>query len=445
MVRRESGPAFTLGRCGLAVTWKSARQEELMRTLSEELEARGGRALHIEDRATENVWIEAAVSCLRDLRHSPIPPRLGQAPRAIEVVLFDRMDMSAYATLCREEDGRLVDFVGVPWWIVERLGNELAYYLHMPGVLEELKQRSDILPPPVDGFPREEILGGAALLKLAFDHVLGHEFAHLLNGHVDYLAKHRSTATAGDNEVFRGAVVDWDRYALEYDADCTAVVFSVERGIRRVQTERDLPLQADTAFGVRRVHASERVFAYHLGFVFFVAFNVMLSRMTCMWGGRTHPASQIRSQWSLNMVFTLEAAGRVPAGFAAACHEGWWAALFASYKARGEPVPVDDVIETNRIAGGPLAVRIYERWARLRPELEELKRGGGKLAPAARWGENWLQVITTGRCERCETLIDACAHVPPHADLMEAFVDPAGAIVYDCSRCGTRWQVLTLR
>jgi hypothetical protein len=79
------------------------------------------------------------------------------------------------------------------------------------------------------------------LTQIVLDFLVGHEFTHLVNGHVDYLSARHGIMVLDEKETSvseEGALI---RQTLEWDADCIAVCHAMGNCVQRI---RDLNLTA---------------------------------------------------------------------------------------------------------------------------------------------------------------------------------------------------------
>ncbi|MBE7369539.1 hypothetical protein [Ramlibacter pallidus] len=284
------------------------------------------------------------------------------------------------------------------------------------------------------------------LLYLAVNFIVAHEYSHLANSHLEYLNTQRAMAEAADVDPFTSQVLDLESYALELDADCGALTFTIARLLTQcadIKLGRSAYLNPFFSESSLRVLGSERLIARYFGVALRLAFEVLLRDLSSPFGGRTHPASRIRGQWCMTLVMDHAREGRTPREFSHWCFHGWYHAFIFAHKGRGITPPYSDAEEIHRVAGGPLAARMYAKWASIRPSLKLMQRGNREPARATVWGENWLMVSSVDMCQDCEGLIDAVRTTPHPSCLVKMLDDVAGASVYRCRNCGTVWQVLT--
>ncbi|MBD8548024.1 hypothetical protein [Sphingomonas sp. CFBP 8760] len=240
------------------------------------------------------------------------------------------------------------------------------------------------VPFPEDP-PRQRL--HAKLSFLALQYVFLHEFAHIYNGHTDWLRDHGklsliSEVAVPSIEKFSGI----DRQTIEWDADSSAIQMLLEHVLQPKVDHVDGISRWDipdgNGFGTMREGIYACILACQVIHMLYETFEAIpLDDITD--AEHPHPAARqhevfatianvlsYRTGWDFEEVADLS-------GDAITGLYGAWTKVFNDDFAWPRMLADPDVIDLNVT----LIERYTEQWALIRDELDKLKRGG-QLAPA---------------------------------------------------------------
>jgi hypothetical protein len=273
-----------------------------------------------------------------------------------------RTSPTNYKYLVEVFDGLVVSIAAV---FVRCLANSELPYLRLP---------------PRDGFKDDNarMTLDRMLMQHAFAFVTLHELAHVINGHLTFLAslgltemmdETSSSATTPDR------LSRFDRQALEFNADATAAVFLANR-LFEVTTKPDqFPDERSNSFYVTADIALE-ILLFSI-FCFFGATGYSVSSWDDARQQRSHPPSAVRQ---ISLVHTLHQ-------FLSTRHPGWLHDPVEQIAARAQgnwmrfaaASDPDRAILSAQL-NDPAALRYWfdlnQNWGRLMMTFEPLKHGG---------------------------------------------------------------------
>jgi hypothetical protein len=328
----------------------------------------------------------------------------GGKRRPLRIALINDERFNARATICVDGNGLLIDLIGINLGMLHsmadtffRLFGHPSVMPALPGADKETAERvkierfgeiafADRVPVlPLSG---ARFSVAVSLVGVGLDFIVHHELAHLLNGHVDYLSPSAGMQIIDESDQLVPAKVNITRYALEFDADASAVSLSLQRGldlVNRISAAIDSDRRILKDVGLKTIYANAETYVYHFSFVVYVFFRLFYRGSGSIFSSDFHPAPQVRLWWTLCTVSTAQLLQKfdLPELTSAVAAHGALDAEKAIAIIIGR-TPDLEMIQSGMRQGSPhtdLASRIREEWARIRPLLEPFSRGG-KLAPA---------------------------------------------------------------
>lgn len=336
-------------------------------------------------------YVEYAESSLFDVR-----------PRKLSFGFLCSSEFNAFAYAAQPGMAPSLDFVGINVGVVFTLSDTFSRILADPACFPEVGDSSVEAPQglaprplstdvmsrsPIGGGPRCPVRASFAgvLAQTALDYLFFHEITHLRNGHCEYGRDHLAMSClaeiAGDTKASQALV----RHALEMDADCGAILLTLNEAFRLkdmlASTTREVdPIvlhAVQAAYG--DAERATRTVAYS-AYVLFRLFD------DSRWdheglASRSHPQSAVRMSWigpTLYEIFLQRPAyGYEPEAFVADMGRIVLAAETDCGRIQGvppDPRGIMSVYSTTQSADYLNQLKVT--WSSIRPLLEAHKRGG---------------------------------------------------------------------
>ncbi|QCB42210.1 hypothetical protein E5673_08180 [Sphingomonas sp. PAMC26645] len=320
------------------------------------------------------------------------------APMILDVHLIDRPGFNAFAGSFADADVIAI-FRDVPLLLLKIARSMVSHGIILshirtesvklepfavPGRYAELLSSVRVWEVQALADPKREDLA-KKIAALACLFILGHEFAHIYNGHADYLEKHLGlTLVAEVQGESLPSPATYERETLEWDADSTAseqVLACATRADKRVVGGRDVwTLPENNWIGTRDD-------AIHIA---------LISQMVCGFfalgadnpdildpAPRTHPHARFRMMSMIDMMAHVLSyrTGQPEIAFVpviSSAMKQFTTTLDLTFQVRKDhAAPDKEAVAAARSA----RIKLWEaNWAKMHSELDTLKRGG-TLAP----------------------------------------------------------------
>lgn len=368
-----------------------------MTTFDAILEERGKQRFQCEEGSVSTLLLDQARTRLAG--RVAIGRNAG-APMQLEIGMVEDLSFNAWAST---KDG--VDVIAINGGVYptlvgvfRALSHVRTFFPHVgdvnvveepgpsPFLASDAAQRALLADFPAHPDPEREELA-RRLASLAMVAIVEHEFAHICNGHVDWVReqsgeRHIVEMASGS----RSNIDPLDRQTLEWDADCAAVQdvlqAALEPEVATVDGIRTWHVSDTNRLGTREDGVRATIAALFVTHAFYASEDDIFGLADAE---RTHPNPSVRLHAVVRTAAHVlhfrtgsedeaEIKGCVTAAIAVL--KAWDAIFPVQGGVKRHPYASQSVIDAYTAA-----ITIYkERWARMHPALDRLKRGG-RLAP----------------------------------------------------------------